>query len=410
MNVSVPAAAPPSYLDAEPTSGGISIVALVEALIVLARERGASDLHLDPQEGRFVVRLRIDGALEDVRELPARLQPEIIARVKILAGLRTDEHQAAQDGRFRSAVAGGAPIDVRVSIVPTYYGENAVLRLLAPLAAAGTLAALGFSPEHEALVAAAIARPNGLLLVTGPTGSGKTSTLYTLLKLLNTRTKNILTIEDPVEYSIEGINQIQANPRAGLTFENGLRSMLRQDPDVLMVGEIRDTPTASIATNIALTGHLVLSTLHTNDAPSAILRLLDMRIEPYVLASTVTLVIAQRLIRTICSECKEERTLSGSERRSLAQVFDDQKLTTASSFYGRGCAACSGSGYRGRTGVFEVCPTTPDLRDAMLRRAPAAELRAIATGGGMAPMISDGFRKALAGMTTLDEVLRVRHE
>ncbi|MEJ0053384.1 MAG: GspE/PulE family protein [bacterium] len=386
----------------------MSAIALVEELLASAHARGSSDIHLDPQKEKLVVRFRVDGELADAHEVPSTLHGELIARVKILAGLRTDEHQAAQDGRF---VFGGrsGQIDVRVSIAPTYYGENAVLRLLAPREP-GPLESLGFSTAHADLIKTALARPHGMILVTGPTGSGKTSTLYALIALLNRREVNILTIEDPVEYSIPGINQIQANARTGLTFGNGLRSMLRQDPDVIMVGEIRDIETAGMATNVALTGHLLLSTLHTNDAPTAIPRLLDMKVEPYLLASTVSLVIAQRLVRTICADCRERRELTSAERESLAHVFSPEGLPDeAASFRGRGCESCAGTGYRGRTGIFEVLAMTPELREAVLRKASLDELRELSAAAGMLPMHRDGFGKAWKGVTTIEEVVRMRH-
>jgi len=359
----------------------MSAIALVEKILAEAHARGASDVHLDPHAGRIVVRMRVDGILHDVSEIHAGMRAEVLARIKILAGLRTDEQFAAQDGRFRFASSAMEGIDVRVSTAPTYHGENAVLRLLTPLVEHSALETLGFSFGHANAIEAALTRPHGMILVTGPTGSGKTSTLYTLITLLNKREVNIITIEDPVEYSIEGVNQIQVNARSGLTFETGLRSMLRQDPDIIMVGEIRDSVTAGLACNSALTGHLILSTLHTNDAVSALPRLLDLGIEPYLLASTVSLVIAQRLVRKVCTDC-----------------------------INMGCEHCCGTGYRGRICVAEVLGMTPVLREAMLRKASIDELRSLAISSGMIPMLEDGDTKARMGITSSEEVLRLRYE
>ena len=336
----------------------------------------------------------------------------MIARIKILAGLRTDEHQGAHDGRFRINLGEGqGSIDIRVSIVPTYYGENAVLRLLSDRAHEFTLESLGFTLENKEKIMRSAARPHGMILATGPTGSGKTTTLYTLVKLLNKPESSIITIEDPIEYAISGINQIQVNARTELTFANGLRSMLRQDPNVIMVGEIRDVETAGLAVNIALTGHLVLSTLHTNDAPTTLPRLLDMRVEPYLIASTVNIAIGQRLVRRICEHCKEQYTMSDAESASLCDVIPADLLKKHRIFYrGRGCDNCGNSGYRGRQGLHEVLEVDLAVREAILRKASSDELRTIALKNGMVPMIVDGFHKAVKGVTTIEEILRMRYE
>ena len=389
----------------------LSIISLVDQLIRYASESRASDIHLDPNEKGLGVRFRIDGVLQDIFSFPREIRSEVISRIKVLAGLRTDEHQTAQDGRFRSLFEDIGPIDIRVSIAPAYYGENAVLRLLSDKAEEFSLDLLGFSDADAENVLRAIKRPHGMILATGPTGSGKTTTLYTLIKLLNTKEISIITIEDPIEYSVEGINQIQVNPRTGLSFANGLRSVLRQDPDIIMVGEIRDSETASLAVNTALTGHLLLSTLHTNDAATTLPRLLDMKIEPYLVASTVNLAIAQRLVRKICPVCKEKKLVSGSERKSLKGIFSDELLESAKDFYhGKGCDKCGQSGYRGRLGIYEVMVVDDAIRESFLRRASAIEIRHLAIANGMTPMIEDGFRKAVSGLTTVDEVLRVIHE
>ena len=389
----------------------LSVIRLVEALIEDASAVRASDVHLDPEHDQVRVRFRVDGVLQDITFLPARIHTEMIARIKVLCGLRTDEHQAAQDGRFRQVLASGKNVDVRVSIVPTYHQENAVLRLLADQAEDFSLDSLDFTPENKAKIVRAAGKPYGMILATGPTGSGKTTTLYTLVKMLNAPGVSIITIEDPIEYSVPGINQIQVNAKTGLTFANGLSSLLRQDPNVIMVGEIRDIETAGLAVNTALTGHLVLSTLHTNDAPTTLPRLLDMKVEPYLIASTVNLAIGQRLIRRICAQCKEEQTMSEAEAASLNEIIPADLLASHRTFYrGHGCEECNGTGYKGRIGIHEVLELTTAVREAVLRKATAAELRKVALEEGMVPMTVDGFLKAAAGETTIEEVVRMRYE
>mgnify|MGYP001558290323 FL=1 len=329
----------------------------------------------------------------------------------MLAGLRTDEHQTPQDGRFRIILEESGPIDIRVSIAPAYYGENAVLRLLSEHAEKFSLEMLGLSQENQEKVRYAIRNPYGMILSTGPTGSGKTTLLYTILKQLNTREVSIVTIEDPIEYAIEGINQIQVNARTGLTFANGLRSILRQDPNIIMVGEIRDSETAGLAVNTALTGHLVLSTLHTNDAATTLPRLLDLSMEPYLITATVNIVIGQRLVRKICNACTMEHKLTKEEEKSLskmegAAIFDKTKKL----WHGKGCDECNQSGYHGRIGIYEVMPIDDSIREAMLKRLSSSDIKKIAVSKGMKTMVHDGFEKAAQGITTLEEVLRVIHE
>ncbi len=370
-----------------PAEEFFSIVELINSWIVEATKLHASDIHIAPSQSGVRVRMRVDGVLQDFLHISSAAHAELISRIKILAGLRTDEHQAAQDGRFRFEFPEGSGyVDVRVSIVPAYYGEHAVLRLLADTAEQFTLTSLGFSEADQHKIVQALKRSHGMILSTGPTGSGKTTTLYTLLKMLNKKEVSIVTIEDPVEYAIDGIEQIQVNPRTGLTFAHGLRSILRQDPNIIMVGEIRDAETAGIAVNTALTGHLLLSTLHTNDAATTLPRLLDMGIDPYRVASTVAVAIGQRLVRTLCTHCKR-----GKER-------------------GTGCNECAGSGYKGRTTINEVLVADDHIRDAILRKASAAEIRTLAMKQGMTTMQEDGFRKAEAGVTSKEEVMRVIHE
>jgi len=335
----------------------------------------------------------------------------VIARIKVLSGLRTDEHQSAQDGRFRIVFKNAGPVDIRVSIAPAYYGENAVLRLLSDNAGNFDLGMLGLSKDDEAKIMKAVKRPHGMILSTGPTGSGKTTLLYTLIKILNTNEASIITIEDPVEYAIPGIRQIQVNSRTGLTFANGLRSILRQDPNIIMVGEIRDSETASIAVNTALTGHLLLSTLHTSDAATTLPRLLDMKIDPYLIASTVNLAIGQRLVREICTKCKKQKVLNDAERKSLAGALPAELLESLKQvFTGAGCEECGKSGYRGRIGIYEVLEIDNDIREAILRKASAVEIRELAAGKGMTFMVEDGIEKVKSGITTVQELLRVIHE
>ena len=390
----------------------LSIVNLVNAIIRSAHAARASDIHLDPLVNGLKVRLRVDGVLLDAETIPTEFHNEVISRIKILCGLRTDEHQAAQDGRFKIFLDQElGTIDVRVSIVPTYYGENAVMRLLSGRSQEYTLDSLGFTPENQEKILRAIRKPHGMILATGPTGSGKTTTLYTLVKMLNTPEVSIITIEDPIEYSISGINQTQVNARTELTFANGLRSMLRQDPNIIMVGEIRDIETAGLAVNTSLTGHLVLSTLHTNDAPTTLPRLLDMKVEPYLIASTVNIAIGQRLARKICEHCKEEWSMTDVEAQSLADIIPLDLLGKHRIFWhGRGCELCAGTGYMGRQGIHEVLEIDGPVRDAILSKATASEIRVIAMKGGMVPMIVDGFCKAAQGITTIDEIIRMRYE
>jgi type IV pilus assembly protein PilB len=357
------------------------------------------------------VRFRVDGVLQEVFALPKKIHSEVISRIKILSGLRTDEHQAAQDGRFRLNIDGQSPLDVRVSIAPTYYGENMVLRLLASKAENFTLESLGFSKENQKKIIKAIKKPYGMILATGPTGSGKTTTLYTILQMLNTPEVAIITIEDPVEYAVEGIEQIGVNPRTGLTFAHGLRSILRQDPNVIMVGEIRDSETAGIAVNVALTGHLLLSTLHTNDPATTLPRLLDMKIESYLVASTVHMAIGQRLVRKICEGCKTEEKMTPAQIKSLSEFIPAAALKKQKVLYtGKGCEACNNTGFIGRIALHEVLVVDEAIKEAILRKGTSTEINNIAKQNGMVTMTQDGLEKAFLGITTIEEVLRVSHE
>ncbi len=388
-----------------------SIIKIVDSLIEQAYNSRASDIHMDPEEKTFRLRFRIDGVLHDVYSFPKDLHSEIITRIKVLSGMRTDEHQAAQDGRMRIAVPEAGFVDVRVSITPTYYGENCVMRLLAGKSDDFSLANLGFSEDNLKRMHRAMKKPYGLILATGPTGSGKTTTLYMVLKEINKPDISVITIEDPIEYSLGGVDQIQVNNKTGLTFANGLRSILRQDPNVVMVGEIRDGETASIAVNAAMTGHLVLSTLHTNDAPTTLPRLLDLGVEPFLIASTLNIAIGQRLVRTICSDCKVKKTFTETELSALNDAFPATLLKDHKVFYkGEGCARCNHSGYKGRIGIHEVLEVDEKIRELIMRRANADEIRKSAIDNGMITMTEDGFEKAIAGVTTIEEILRVFHE
>jgi type IV pilus assembly protein PilB len=391
---------------------GASVIKIVDSLIEHAYKAKASDIHINPQSRKVEVRIRVDGVLQEACSFPKEFHQPVISRIKIMAGLRTDEHQAAQDGRLRTNIGNGKEaIDIRISICPTYYGENAVLRLLSDNSEQFTLENLGFSKSNEEKIIRAVKKPHGMILSTGPTGSGKTTTLYTLIKILNTRSDSIVTIEDPIEYAVEGIEQIQVNPQTGLTFANGLRSILRQDPNIIMVGEIRDVETASIAVNTALTGHLLLSTLHTNDAATTLPRLLDMKIEPFLVASTVNIAIAQRLVRRICDNCKEKTTLSEAERSSLSANIPGHILETVEVIYkGNGCRECLNSGYRGRLVIAEVLLVDDEIREAMLRKATSNEIKNIAIKNGMTTIVKDGIEKVISGQTTFEEVLRVTHD
>lgn len=389
-------------------ASAVSIINLVNDLVTYGNNLRASDIHMDPTEKNLRIRMRVDGLLRDEFSFSKNIHSEVISRIKILSGLRIDEHQTAQDGRFRLLLEEGRAVDVRVSVVPTFFGENAVLRLLFDKEENHTLNSLGFSKPNAEKILQVMYRPFGMILITGPTGSGKTTTMYAILKMLNIPDVSIITIEDPIEYAVNGIEQIQVNPRSGLTFAHGLRSMLRQDPDIIMVGEIRDSETASIAVNISLTGHLLLSTLHTNDTATTLPRLLDMGVEAYLVASTVNLVVGQRLLRRICGQCRTEKKLTTTESESLNAIFPGSILKSYHNFYiGNGCERCGMTGYTGRVGVHEVMIIDETIRDAILQKVSATKLRDIAFKQGMTSMSEDGLHKAGEGLTTIEEVLRV---
>ncbi|MEE8515760.1 MAG: type II secretion system ATPase GspE [Alphaproteobacteria bacterium] len=380
------------------------VVRMVNLLIANAVEARASDIHIEPFENALHVRYRIDGVLREVEAPPNQFRAAVISRVKLMAKLNIAERRLPQDGRVKLAVR-GEEIDFRVSTVPAMHGESVVMRIL-HREQLYDLAALGFGEEVLKRYQEALTRPHGIILVTGPTGSGKTTTLYASLSDLNTPDRKILTVEDPIEYQLEGVNQIQVRPQIGLSFANVLRSILRQDPDIIMIGEIRDLETAEIAVQAALTGHLVLSTLHTNNASSTITRLLDMGVEDYLMTSTVNAIVAQRLVRTLCRTCCQpfEAMPELIEQLNLTRFTDAYTITLHKAV---GCAECNGTGYRGRTTILEALVMSDAIRRLILRRAETAEIEKAAANEGMTTMFEDGMVKALAGITTLEEVVRV---
>ncbi|HXG21459.1 MAG TPA: type II secretion system ATPase GspE [Methylomirabilota bacterium] len=384
------------------------IIRLVNALLAQAVKERASDIHIEPFEQELLIRFRVDGLLYDHITPPKAIQPLLISRIKILAGLNIAEKRLPQDGRIRLRVA-GKDIDIRVSVIPTAFGERVVLRLLDRSAALLGLEELGLSGHNLTQVNRLIRQSHGIILVTGPTGSGKTTTLYAALSKINTSDKNIITIEDPIEYQLRGIGQMQVNPKIDLTFAAGLRSILRQDPDVIMIGEIRDGETAEIAIQAALTGHLVFSTLHTNDSFGAVSRLLDMGIEPFLVSSSLLGVMAQRLVRRVCAECRHAYTPTAQEISEIGLTPD---AGGERPFYrpGPGCETCNQKGYRGRTGIHELLLLNDSLRALVMQRADAAAIRRAACAEGMHTLRDDGAGKVLAGVTTVEEVLRVTQE
>lgn len=381
------------------------LVKLVNLIIVQAVKGRASDIHIEPGENEVLVRYRIDGILQEAQKLPKHLQSALASRVKVMAKIDIAETRNPQDGKIELKME-GKNLDLRVSTFPTVNGENTVIRILDKTSVLLGLQELGFSEHDQGNFDKLIRRPNGIILVTGPTGSGKTTTLYSALSTINTMSKNIITIEDPVEYQIPLVRQTQVNPKAGFTFASGLRSILRQDPDIIMVGEIRDKETAEIAIQASLTGHLVFSTLHTNDAASALTRLLDMGIEPYLISSSVIAILAQRLVRVICPKCKEKYQPS-------REVINDLGLAAGTELYrGRaeGCLNCHNSGFSGRVGIFELLIMNAEIRDMVTAKRPADEIKKKAVSLGMRVLYEDGLEKIKKGVTTAEEVLRVTEE
>lgn len=381
---------------------------ILEEIINDGVELRASDIHFEPQEKIVIVRFRIDGVMHEAGRIPKEHYEGVVNRIKIQANMRIDEHFAAQDGAIRFVSPHGT-MDIRVSIVPLVEGEKVVMRLLSSYVRSVTLLDLGFSQKNQEILTDAAHKPFGMVLTTGPTGSGKSTTLTALLKMRNTPDVNISTIEDPVEYKIPGVNHIQVNPKTNLTFASGLRALVRQDPDIILVGEIRDGETANISVNAALTGHLVLSTLHSNDAATAIPRLLDMGVEPFLLASTLEVVIGQRLVRRVCPRCRHSVSVSPEEAAKLfpgaEKLLPEAKTLTL--YRGKGCESCSNTGFRGRIGIYELLVITPEIEELILKRASSSALNEAAVKSGMRLMFEDGFDKVLSGVTTIEELLRV---
>ena len=381
------------------------VIRLVNLMTARAVESRASDIHIEPFENRLKIRYRVDGVLREVESPPSRLSAAVISRIKIMAKLNIAERRLPQDGRIQLR-AQGKEIDLRVSTVPTLWGESVVMRILDKASVVLDFAKLGFSPRTLKRFLDVLHLPHGIILVTGPTGSGKTTTLYTALQTINTPERKILTVEDPVEYQLEGVNQIQVKAQINLTFANALRAIVRQDPDVIMIGEMRDVETAGIAVQSALTGHLVLSTLHTNDAAGSITRLLDMGVEDYLLTSTINGILAQRLVRLLCTQCRQPYPALPelADELRLHRFSDTRDITL---YKPVGCEQCGGTGYRGRAAIMEFLVMSDPLRRMVLKHADAGELQAAAQKEGMDTMYEDGLRKAVAGLTTIEEVLRV---
>ncbi len=388
--------------------GGKVAPEIIKQIFEDALTRHTSDIHFEPQEEEVVVRFRIDGVLHIAGKLPKDTYENILTRIKIQAHLRIDEHAAAQDGAIRFKIEGASkPVDMRISIVPTLDGETVAVRILSGYVQSMGLTDLGLSESHQEILATAAARPFGMILATGPTGSGKTTTLYAIIKTLNLPEVNITTIEDPVEYKIPRVNQIQVNPQTELTFAKGLRSIVRQDPNVILVGEIRDIETAEIAVNAALTGHLMLSSFHANDAATTIPRLLNMGVEPFMLASTLELIVAQRLVRKICETCRYSYDLKEGELKSHWSGLSNYLKKGTNLYRGKGCPACNHTGYKGRTAIFEMISMTAEMRDLILTNPSVQKIEALARKEGAKIMFEDGVEKVKNGVTTVEELMRV---
>lgn len=404
-----------SESDLSKTAASLPIITILDSVIEHAVISNASDIHFEPLPDGLLVRFRVDGIMQEILELPSVIAPVLVARVKILASLQIDEHRTPQDGRFRFEAEDGANIDVRTNIIPVFYGEKVEMRLLKSTLRPLTLHDLGLAEPMVALVSLEIKKPHGMILVTGPTGHGKTTTLYAILHILNTPAVNITTIEDPIEYEFPRVNQTQVNTKAGITFANGLRALLRQNPDIIMIGEIRDAETVDIAIHAALTGHLVLSSLHTNDAPSALPRLVDMGAPPFLLTSTINLIVAQRLVRKICTSCitsyptpMDIKKLVKEQLHALSETHVKKLPDTL--YKGKGCNVCNQTGFQGQIGIFEVFSISEKIRTLILKGVPTSQLRKQAIADGMITMLEDGLKKVELGVTTIEEVLRVVRE
>ena len=393
----------------------VPTVTILDSIVEHAIALNASDIHFEPMQKEVLIRYRVDGVLHEILGLHKSIEPILVARVKILANLQIDEHRVPQDGRFRFEIEEGSIVDVRVNVMPVMHGEKVEMRLLKSSARPLTLEELGLSAKAVKIVREDIKKPHGMILVTGPTGHGKTTTLYAVLHILNTSEVNIVTIEDPIEYEIHRVNQTQVNTKAGVTFANGLRSLLRQNPDIIMIGEIRDNETVEIAVHSALTGHLVLSSLHTNDATAALPRLLDMGAPAFLLSSTVNMVIAQRLVRKICASCVESHQTTPEIKRlisaQLTLIGDTHvKNIPKTIFKGKGCKVCGLTGFQGQIGIFETLSVSDAIRELLLAQKPVGDIRKQAIKEGMTTMFEDGLEKVEKGITTIEEIIRVVRE
>ncbi|MCA9382463.1 Flp pilus assembly complex ATPase component TadA [Candidatus Dojkabacteria bacterium] len=401
----------------EDRANTIQVSKLVNTILEYAVSDGASDVHIESLETETLVRYRVDGILHDELTLPKAVHAVIVARIKIMSNLKIDEHRLPQDGRIK-LVINAKKVSFRVSIIPSFFGEKVVMRILEETAQQFSLKTLGFKDQNLKSIQNSITKAHGMILVTGPTGSGKTTSLYTILSILNTPEVNINTVEDPIEYAVPRINQLQVNKDIGLTFAAGLRSFLRQDPDIIMVGEIRDGETASIAVNAAMTGHLVLSTLHTNDAAGTMPRLIDMGVEPFLVASTVNTIIAQRLVRKLCTECRKPIEMDADIKQSITNQFKKMNVKDEAikdMLKGKimgpvGCQTCKGAGYKGRIGIYEVLEVTEEIRSMIIKEASADQIKMKAIEEGMSTILEDGIAKIRDGVTTIEEVIRVAKE
>jgi type IV pilus assembly protein PilB len=391
--------------DVEDDGESAPAIKLTNWIMAEAVSKGASDIHIEPTEEKVVIRFRIDGVLQEQPSPPKKILPALISRLKIMGNMDISERRLPQDGRTKIHLQ-DRELDIRISSIPVVYGEKIVMRLLDPEGLQLNLEKLGFDEKEMNIFKRNIESPNGMILVTGPTGSGKSTTLYSAISMLNTPDRNIVTIEDPVEYILKGINQVQAKPDIGLTFASGLRAFLRQDPDVILVGEIRDKETGEIAGNAALTGHLVLATLHTNDAPSTVIRLLNMGIEPVLVSATLRMIVAQRLLRRVCVQCRQPYEVTVEELSALGVTIQLASATKVRLFKGQGCDLCANTGYKGRIGIYEVLEMSEEIRQLIVKRAPPYEIRMAAQRAGLESLREVAVKKVFAGLTTIEEVIR----
>lgn len=393
----------------------VPIITILNNILDHSASLNASDIHFEPLKDGLLVRIRVDGVLHEILSLNKIVESILVARVKILANLQIDEHRTPQDGRFRYEIDDGSTVDIRVNIIPVMHGEKVEMRLLKNASRPLTLEDLGLSKDSIEILSEEIKKPHGMILVTGPTGHGKTTTMYAVLHILNTPKVNITTIEDPIEYEVSRINQTQVNVKSGITFANGLRSLMRQNPDIIMIGEIRDNETVEIAIHAALTGHLVLSSLHTNSASAALPRLIDMGAQAFLVSSTVNLIIAQRLVRKICSSCVESYKISPQIKKMITEQIswsNDKhiKKIPPMLFRGKGCKVCGGSGFQGQTGIYELLRVTDSVKSLIIKTAPISEIKKQAVKEGMTTMFEDGLKKVEQGITTIEEVIRMVRE